>query len=54
MGWFIIGTILLVLNGWFAVKDVERGNTTKSAAFSWFVVGWLAFDMLKQIIVLLS
>lgn len=54
MAWFVIGTILLVLNGWFAVKDVERGNTTKSAAFTWFVVGWLTFDLLQKIIALLS
>ena len=54
MSWLIIGLILLALNGVFAVRDVKRGNTTKSAAFSWFVVGWLAFDMLKQIITLLS
>ena len=54
MGWFVVGTILLVLNGLVGVRDVKRGNTTKSAAFTWFVVGWLAFHLLKQIGPLLS
>ena len=43
---FIILTALLVLNSWFGVNDVKNGNTTKSAAFTWFVVGWLSFHML--------
>ena len=53
MSWLVIGLILLVLNGVFAVRDVKHGNTTKLAALSWFVVGWLALDMLQQIIELL-
>jgi hypothetical protein len=42
---FILLIALLVLNGWFGVNDVKKGNTTKSAAFTWFVVGWLSFHM---------
>ena len=43
---FIMLTALVVLNGWFGVNDVKNGNTTKSAAFTWFVVGWLSFHVL--------
>lgn len=43
---FILLIALLVLNGWFGVNDVKKGNTTKSAAFTWFVVGWLSFHVL--------
>lgn len=42
----ILLVVLLVLNIWFGVKDVKRGNTTKSAAFTWFVIGWLSFHVL--------
>jgi hypothetical protein len=45
---FIVLTALVVLNGWFGVNDVKNGNTTKSAAFTWFVVGWLSFHVIVQ------
>jgi hypothetical protein len=54
MYWLVFTLILLTLNGLFGVKDVKRGNTTKSAAFTWFVIGWLTLDTIKQIIELLS
>jgi hypothetical protein len=44
---FIVLTAL-VLNGWFGVNDVKKGNTTKSAAFTWFVVGWLSFHVIVE------
>ena len=43
---FIMLTGLLVLNGLFGVNDVKQGNATKSAAFTWFVVGWLSYHVL--------
>ena len=49
MGWLIFGLILIALNLYFGVNDVRNGQTTKSAALSWFVVGWLAFDIIRQI-----
>jgi len=54
MGWLIFGLILFALNLYFGINDVSNGRATKSAALSWFVVGWLAFDIIKQIIALLS
>jgi hypothetical protein len=42
---FIILAVILTLNGWFGVRDVKNGNTTASAAFTWFVVGWLSFHV---------
>lgn len=54
MIWLVVGLILLMLNGWFAVRDVKQGNITKTTALSWFVVGWLTLDVLQQILELLS
>jgi hypothetical protein len=54
MNWLIFGLILLALNSWFGVRDVKNGNATKSAAFTWFVIGWLAYSMIKPIGALLS
>jgi hypothetical protein len=42
----ILLVVLLVLNIWFGVKHVKFGNTTKAAALSWFVIGWLSFHVL--------
>lgn len=53
MVWLFIALALLALNLLFSVGDVKRGNTTKSAAFSWFVIGWLTFDILNQLTKLL-
>ena len=38
--------VLLALNLWIGINDVRNGHTTKRAAFTWFVVGWLAFHVL--------
>ena len=48
MIWFIVLIALLVFNGWFGVNDVKNGNTTKSAALTWFVVGWLSFHVIVE------
>ena len=45
MAWFIFGLVLLGLNLWFGIRDVKSFETTKSAAFTWFVIGFLAFDL---------
>lgn len=53
MSWIIIGLALLAGNAFFGVNDVKRGNTTKSAAFTWFVVGFIACSVLDEVIALL-
>jgi hypothetical protein len=46
MGVAILLTVLLVLNVIFGVKDYQRGRVTKGAAFSWFVIGWVSFQLI--------
>ena len=48
MSWLIILSFLLVLNIMFGIRDVNRGSTTKSAAFTWFVIGWVAFHVITK------
>jgi hypothetical protein len=45
MGTVVFLTVLLIVNIIFGVKDLERGNATKSAAFTWFVIGWVFFHL---------
>lgn len=45
MTWFIFGLFLLSLNVWFGIRDVKGYETTKSAAFTWFVIGFMCFDL---------
>jgi len=45
MTWFIFGLFLLAFNIWFAVRDIQNGATVK-AGLTWFVSGWLFFDLL--------
>lgn len=47
--WLVIGLILWVINILMCVNDVKAGRTTKGAAFGWFVVGWLTFDVIRQL-----
>ena len=49
----IVGLVLLALNAAFGVKDVRHGNTTKSAAFTWFVVGFVASGVMHALFTLL-
>lgn len=49
MTWLIIGVVLLVLNLWFGINDVKKGNTLKTTAFTWFVIGWLTLDVIIQL-----
>ena len=49
MNWLIIGAVLLVLNLWIGINDVRKGNSLKMTAFTWFVVGWLTFDVIQQL-----
>jgi hypothetical protein len=48
MSWLIILSFLLVLNIMFGIRDVNKGSTTKSAAFTWFVVGWVSFHVITE------
>ena len=50
---FIIGLLLLALNGFFGIRDIKNSRTTKSAAFTWFVVGFVASDLIDQLVTLL-
>lgn len=49
----IFGLVLLALNAYFGVNEVKRGEATKSAAFTWFVVGFVASTIIDQLITLL-
>jgi len=51
--WLFTGVVLLAINLWLGINDIEAGRTTKTAAFSWFVVGWLTFEVIHQFIKLL-
>ena len=53
MGWFIIGLLLLALNGFFGIRDIKNSQTTKSAAITWFVVGFVASGLMYQLDALL-
>lgn len=49
MTWLIIMSILLVLNIALGIRDVRIGATTKSAAFTWFVVGWVMLHVITEL-----
>ena len=49
----IIGLVLLALNAYFGIEYVKSGKTTKPAAFTWFVVGFVASGIIDQLITLL-
>ena len=49
MTWLIISAVLFVLNLWIGIHDVKNGKSLKMTAFTWFVVGWLAFDVISQL-----
>ena len=53
MSWIIVGLVLLVGNAYFGVTEVKRGEATKSAAFTWFVVGFIACSVLDELVALL-
>ena len=46
MGVAVLLTFLLILNIIFGVKDLERGNVTKGAAFTWFVIGFVTSGLM--------
>lgn len=46
---FIIGLLLLAANGFFGIRDIKNFQTTKSAAFTWFVVGFVASGLIDQL-----
>jgi hypothetical protein len=50
---FIIGLILLALNGYYGVDYVKSKKTTKSAAFTWFVIGFVASGLMYELVKLL-
>jgi hypothetical protein len=49
MVWFIVGVILLVLNLGIGIDDVQKGRSTGRAAFTWFVVGFMTWNVLYQL-----
>lgn len=49
MTFLIIMSLLLVANIAFGIRDVKNGATTKSAAFTWFVVGWVTLDVITEL-----
>lgn len=49
MTWLVIGAVLLVLNLWIGINDIKNGKSLKWTAFTWFVVGWLAYDVISQL-----
>jgi uncharacterized membrane protein YadS len=53
MGVAVLLTVLLILNIIFGVQDLERGKVTKSAAFTWFIVGFVSFGLMHQLRTLL-
>ena len=53
MSWIVVGLVLLALNAYFGVNEVKRGEATKSAAFTWFVVGFVASTIIDELITLL-
>ena len=50
MIWLTVICALLIINAAFGVFDVKNNNTTKSAAFTWFATGWVAFHFVLQLI----
>lgn len=48
MTWLIIMSVLLALNIWLGVRDVRSGVSTKSAAFTWFIVGWVTLHVITE------
>lgn len=49
MVWFIVGVILLVLNLVIGIDDVKNSRSTGRAAFTWFVVGFMTWNILYQL-----
>jgi hypothetical protein len=45
MVWLFGLIFFLVLNAYFGISDVKKHNSTKPAAFTWFVVGWMAHSV---------
>ena len=41
----ILLAAILVLNIVFGVGHHQHGNVTIGAAFSWFVIGWISFQL---------
>jgi len=50
---FVIGLALLALNGYYGVDYVKSGKTTKSAAFTWFVIGFVVSGLMYDLAALL-
>jgi hypothetical protein len=53
MIWFIIGLLLLAANVFFGIRDIKNSQTTKSAAFTWLVVGFVASGLMYNLDILL-
>lgn len=53
MGWFVIGLLLLAANVFFGIRDIKNFQTTKSAAFTWFIVGFVASGLMYTLQALL-
>ena len=49
MSWIIVGLLVLALNAYLGVEYVKEGKTTKSAAFTWFIVGFVAYSIIDLI-----
>lgn len=46
MFWFILGLLLLGLNGYLGVRHVQEGRATSGAALTWFANGALVLSLL--------
>ena len=53
MTWFIVGLVLFALNLFFGIRDIKDFKTTKSAALTWFVVGFVTSGLMYQLEALL-
>jgi len=42
-------TILLIVNIILGINDYKKNTYTKTTAFTWFIIGWLAFHVLVMI-----
>lgn len=49
MAWFIMSVVLLVLNLGIGIDDVKNSRSTGRAAFTWFVVGFMTWNILYQL-----
>lgn len=49
MDWFILGIVVLLVNIAFGINHWRKQETNFSAAFSWFVVGFMIPTLIIQI-----